>query len=84
MTKIELIEKLKQEYPVVNKHINGQDIELTAEEYEATIELWADNVLAAEAQEKADKETEALKVAQKAELLAKLGITEEEAKILLS
>lgn len=84
MTKNELIMKFKEEYPTINKTINGEDIAVEEEEYEALIAQWADNVLAQEAEEKAKAAEEVTKVAKKAELLEKLGITEDEAKLLLS
>ena len=56
------------------------EVELTAEEI---AQLKAD-AAKAEADRKAAEEEAALKAAQKAELLAKLGISEEEAKLLLA
>ena len=56
------------------------EVELTAEEI---AQMEAD-AAKAEADRVAAEEEAALKSAQKAELLAKLGITEEEAKLLLS
>ena len=84
MTKNELIAKFKTDYPVINKTINGEDIVLEGEEYEAMIEQWADNVLAEEEEAKAKADAEADQIAKKADLLAKLGISEDEAKLLLS
>lgn len=55
------------------------EVELTAEEIE---QLEAD-AAKAEADRKAADEEAALKAAQKAELLERLGITEDEAKLLL-
>ena len=72
------IAALKAEYPTLKV---GSDeagyAELSSEDYEAKIAEWADNQLAAEA-ELAKAE------ADKAALLAKLGITADEAKLLLS
>jgi hypothetical protein len=56
------------------------EVELTAEEI---AQMEAD-AAKAEADRKAADEEAALKAAQKAELLAKLGISEEEAKLLLA
>lgn len=56
------------------------EVELTAEEI---AQLEAD-AAKAESDRKAAEEEAALKAAQKAELLAKLGISEEEAKLLLA
>lgn len=55
------------------------EVELTAEE---VAQMEAD-AAKAEADRKAAEEEAALKAAQKAELLERLGITEEEAKLLL-
>lgn len=80
-TKEELIAELKAEYPTLR---TGSDedgyIDLSAAEYEAIISERADNLLADEAKaaELAKTETD------KAALLAKLGITADEAKLLLS
>ena len=79
-TKQELIDQLKAENPKMVANINGKDIELSADEYEKAASDWADMRLvqiaaeAIEAQVKAEKES----------LLAKLGITADEAKLLLS
>jgi hypothetical protein len=80
MTKLQKIKELKAEYPILTKQINDEIVELDAAEYEATIDAWADAVLA-----KAAKKAEAVaKVQAKSELLEKLGITEDEAKLLLA
>ncbi len=77
-TKADKIAAFKAQYPTLQV---GSDeagyTQLNAQDYEATIERWADNELAKELQE-----AEAL--AAKQALLDKLGITEEEAKLLLS
>jgi hypothetical protein len=80
-TKLEIIEALKLEYPTLKtgSDENGYTV-LTVAEYDATIESWADNQLADES--KAQAETQA--ATAKAALLAKLGITADEAKLLLS
>jgi hypothetical protein len=80
MTKNEIIAELKAQYPTLR--IGDEDqgyTDLEATDYEATIAQWADNRLAQEAE--AIKINEA-KVAKKA-LLAKLGITADEAELLL-
>jgi hypothetical protein len=78
-TKQELMAQLKAENPKMVANINGEDIELTPEEYEKAASDWADmrlvQIAAEQAQLKAD--------ADKAALLAKLGITADEAKLLL-
>jgi hypothetical protein len=70
----------RKEYPSLKQNVNGVDIDLTAEEYEATIAKWEANEAAKVAQEAEEK----AKATAKAELLSKLGITAEEAKLLLS
>ena len=75
-----MIIKLKKEFPKLTGQSNNEVFDLSAEEYEATIERWADNRLKAEAEE---AEIQA-KEAAKAELLRKLGITAEEAALLLA
>ena len=77
-TKADKIATLKAEYPTLR--VGSEEAgytELSAEDYEARIAEWADTELAAEA-ELAKAE------ADKAALLAKLGITADEAKLLLS
>jgi hypothetical protein len=77
-TKLEKIAAFKAQYPTLR--IGSDEVgytDLTNDEYEATITIWADNELAAEASMtkiKADRDT----------LLAKLNITEDEALILLT
>ena len=79
-TKTELIAELKNNYPTLRSGSEEDGyVELSAEKYEATIEEWADNKLI-ELNEIAVQES---KVAAKAALLAKLGITEDEAALLL-
>jgi hypothetical protein len=80
MTKNEVIAQLKAEHPTLR--IGDEEsgyTNLDAEKYEATIEQWADNQLAEEAQAIKVEETKLAKQA----LLAKLGITAEEAALLL-
>ena len=81
MTKNELIAQLKKDYSTIREGSDEQGyVELSAEDYEARIAQWAENMLAkqAEAQAKLDAEN------AKAALLDRLGITAEEAKLLLS
>ena len=76
-TKVEKISELKILYPTIQ--IGSDEVgytALNADEYETKIAEWADNTLAKEAQE-----AEAL--AAKQALLDKLGITAEEAQLLL-
>ena len=78
MTKQDKIAALKTEHPTLR--VGSEEAgytELNAKDYEAKIAEWADNELATDAavaKAKADKEA----------LLAKLGITADEAKLLLS
>lgn len=74
------IAAFKAQYPTLTKGVNDEVIELTAEEYESTIAQWAQNELDADA---AKLEKQAL-VTQKEALLAKLGLTAEEATLLLT
>lgn len=80
-TKKEIINKLKLEFPTLR--IGDEDkgyTDLSAEEYEATIAQWAD----AKLQKLAELAEVEAKAEAKAELLNRLGITEDEAKLLLS
>lgn len=79
-TKAEMIVIIKAENPVLK--IGNDDegyTELSKAEYDAQISEWADNRLAKEKQLAEIAATETAKAA----LLAKLGITQEEAKLLL-
>ena len=80
-TKQEIIAELKLESPTLRVG-NDDDgyTNLSAEEYETTIAEWADKRLAKLAKK---VELEA-KAEAKAALLTQLGITEEQAKLLLS
>lgn len=84
-TKAQAITTLKEQYPTIK--IGSDAIgytELSPAEYEAQISEWADTQLAEEAKAAADKAAETKAAADKAALLAKLGITADEAKLLLS
>ena len=78
MTKAQIVTKLKAEYPTLKV---GDDergyTELSKAEYESIISQWADNELTSEA-------AAAKAESDKAAILAKLGITAEEAVLLLS
>jgi len=69
----------RAEYPTLKQNINGVDVELTESEYEATISQWEAN----QAQAEAAYNAETQKAVDRAALLAQLGITEEQAKLLL-
>jgi len=80
-TKQEIIADLKLEFPTlrIGDDDNGYT-DLSAKDYEATISQWADaklNRLVKEAEAKTNADA-------KAQLLQRLGITEDEAKLLLS
>jgi len=79
-TKKQMIELLKAEFPTLRVGDNDAGyIELSADEYEAKIAEWADVRLAKEAKA-AEVQAQA---ATKAALLDRLGITEDESKLLL-
>lgn len=80
-TKAEFITQLKAEYPTLktgDEEAGYKD--LSKADYEAQIALWADNKLAKESE---DAQVAAEATAKTA-LLAKLGITADEAELLLS
>ena len=81
ITKQEMIEFIKKENPTLR---SGSDeygyVELTSDEYEKQVNEWADARLAKQAKLAAAEQAKADKEA----LLAKLGITADEAKLLLS
>ena len=80
-TKVEAIAAYKLEYPTLRTGDDERGYEdLSPADYQATIESWADNQLADEAIT-AEAEQAAT---DKAALLAKLGISADEAKLLLS
>lgn len=77
-TKSQKIATLKAQYPIIK--IGSEEMgytELDSIAYEAKIAEWADNIMAKEAQE-------AQQATAKQALLDKLGITGDEAKLLLS
>ena len=85
-TKAEAIAALKLEYPTLKSGSDEIDYtDLSPAEYEATIEKWADNQLAEEAQaaaqEAAATKAEADKAAAQAKLAA-LGLTADDLKAL--
>lgn len=80
MTKAQKIAELKNLYPTLSKGVGEEIVQLDSTEYEETISKWADEELAKEAAEA----EEAAKAVSKTALLERLGITEDEAKLLLS
>lgn len=79
-TKEELIAQFKAENPKVISILNGEKVELTPKEYEDNAIAWAEMRFE---QIKAQTELNNLTVS-KAALLERLGITEDEAKLLLA
>ena len=80
MTKQSEIQAIKEANPTLNRFEAGVEFELTDAEYEAQIEeLWR---LSKKAEALAQLQAE--QAAAKEALLAQLGITEEQAKLLLS
>lgn len=78
MTKNEIIAQYKKDYSTLHKTINGEDIVLTEEEYETTIEQWADFQIAEDAK-KAEAETKQASAEAK---LAALGLTTDDLRAL--
>jgi hypothetical protein len=79
MTKAKMIEELKAQYPTLR--IGDEEsgyTDLSAEDYEETIELWANNLLTAKAEALA---AENAKKAAEAKLAA-LGLTPDDLKAL--
>ena len=80
-TKAEIITAFKLQYPTLRSGDDERGYEdLSLADYEAEIERWADNQLADEAKEEAIAQA----ATDKAARLAKLGITADGAKLLLS
>lgn len=80
MTKNELIVQCKAENAKMFSTINGEQIELTGTDYETACEAWAEMRL----QQLAAESELAAQALAKIALLAKLGISDDEAKLLLS
>ena len=79
MTREELIAKCKIENPKMIQIVNGKEIELTGDAYEEACSNWADMRLEQIAFEEAKAEAQA----QKQAILDRLGLTEEELRIVL-
>jgi hypothetical protein len=79
-TKAQFITECKAANPTMTQIVNGQEVVLSVEEYEKTVNAWADSQIAIQEFE-ADK---AAKEASKSELLERLGITADEAALLLA
>jgi len=80
MTKTQIIAKLKKDFPTLSKSFDGVDLPMSADEYESHIILLADLELEKIAADEAQK----LKEEAKSVLLERLGITTDEAALLLS
>lgn len=78
MTLDKKIAELKKVYPTLTKGVNDEVIEMNADEYEATLAEWAQNLLN---QETKEAEIEAAKEAAQAKLAA-LGLTADDLKAL--
>ena len=77
------INQLKKDYPTLKRGEDDAVVTLSDSEYDQKITEWANNLLLEE-QEESEKKAAALQAeADKAALLAKLGITADEAKLLL-
>ena len=77
--KAELIAQCKAENPTMVQTINGEEIVLSKVKYDAACEAWAEMIL----EQQAAKAEEEAKAKAKAALLNRLGITADEALLLL-
>ena len=81
----EMIEIIKAENPTLQVGDDEQGYtQLSAADYEAQIAEWAENRLAKQTKEAADKAAANQAATDKAALLAKMGLTADEAKLLLN
>jgi len=78
-TKQDIVIELKKQNPTIVSNINGEEIKLTGDEYETAIQNAAQMKLEQLLKEEEDNAKEIARAA----LLSKLGITAEEAKLLL-
>jgi hypothetical protein len=78
-TKAQYLTQIKTENPTMTKSVNGENIVLDAAEYEATCEAWATMKTEQDAQAKAETD----KAKAKQAVLDRLGITADEAALLL-
>lgn len=79
MTKQHLIDQFKADYPTLTKQVNDDVITLDQDEYEATIDAWADATLAKETAKLEAEQVRATKISA----YEKLGLTEAEIEALL-
>jgi len=80
MTKQQLIEQFKLDYPNLTKQSNDEIITLSQDEYEATIDSWANAVLKKEAAKLAAEMARQTKISA----YEKLGLTQAEIEALIS
>lgn len=78
-TKADLIAQCKAENSKIIEVVNGVEREITGDEYEQVCANWAEMKL----QQIAHEEQKAAQEKAKADLLSKLGLTAEEAAVLL-
>lgn len=78
MTKTQMMAQIKKDNPKAFNNVNGEQIEITGDAYEALIEQWADVELAKEAEEAAKAAAKASAEAK----LAALGLTADDLKAL--
>jgi hypothetical protein len=79
MTKQQLIEQFKLEFPTLTKQINDDVFTLDENEYEAIIDAWANAILSKEAAKLEAEQARATKISA----YQKLGLTEAEIEALL-
>ena len=79
MTKQQLINQFKLDFPTLTKQINDDVITLDQDEYEATINAWADSTLSKKAAKLEAQQARATKISA----YQKLGLTEAEIEALL-
>ena len=79
MTKQQIINQFKLQYPTLTKQVNDEIITLDQDEYGATIDAWADSTIAKQATELEAEQARATKISA----YQKLGLTEAEIEALL-
>jgi hypothetical protein len=79
MNKKQIIAELELKYPTLKKSVDGETIDLDTKEYEATILSWAD----AELKKLNDIAEAEAKATQRQAILDRLGLSADEAKLLL-
>lgn len=83
-TKAQWETKFREDNPTIVRGVNDEIETLTEAEYEALITLWTENAFKGQEDALKAEADEIAKAAEKQALLNKLGITENEAKLLLS